>query len=192
MQHKFVFIVTLSKITMWHFIIELFIQIFYKLLNISRKIVPEILDLFNNRFKLFKLLESLIFKNVLVQEARRISSRFTKGLSPPVPDSTFGIPIDPGQSFIQIRNPDTPRYPECLMDRLILTHDAHYTRESHELICTFYIVFIHVVLFQREICHFKRRRENSIFINHASTIKQSAPFNQQMNLNNILHKKMYL
>ncbi|CAL1676130.1 unnamed protein product [Lasius platythorax] len=110
-----------------------------------------------------------------VHETRRISSRFTKGNSPPVSDPTFGIPIDPGQSFIQIRNPDTPRYPGCLMDRLILTHDAHYTRESHELICTLYIVFIHVALFQRGICHFKRRPENSIFTNHASTIKQSVP-----------------
>jgi len=128
---------------------------------------------------------------VSVHDARRISSRFTKGNSPPVPDSTFGIPIDPGQSFIQIRNPDTPRYPECLMDRLILTHDAHYTRESHELICNLYIVFIHIVLFQREICHFKRTSRELNFHKSHFLYKTKRFFNQRINqkILDYIHKK---
>lgn len=97
---------------------------------------PSFVSFYLNNNKL-KLLKSLIPRNVSEHETSRI---VMKSNATPVSDSTFGIRTDPGQSFIQIRNSDTPRYPECLMDRLILTHDVHYTRESHEPICTLYMV----------------------------------------------------
>lgn len=40
-------------------------------------------------------------------------------------------PLDPGRSFIRIHSSDTVGYPVRVMDRLILTHDAHYARNCY-------------------------------------------------------------
>lgn len=100
-----------------------------------------------------ELRETLITRNVSAHRKRTdIASFHEKQLRSRL---DIWYPIDPSRSFIQIRNHDTPRSPGCLMDRLILTHDTHYTEQSHKLISMPHIIFVHITFFQCRTCHFK-------------------------------------